>query len=141
MTPFEWVVGDSSKNHTVTAPTTNTRASHRRLHHTTGHYRQGLHFSADDWGRTQEIRWRIQSSPHNYVLDQPTHEPRQPRHTHQRHNDLMDAPTARLKPRPTVVEKARNASITRKTITNYAQTATQEIVPQLSQNNRSERQV
>jgi len=36
----------------------------------------------------------------------------------------MDAPTAHLKPRPTVVEKARNASITKQTMTNYAQTAT-----------------
>ena len=36
----------------------------------------------------------------------------------------MDAPTAHLKPRPTVAEKARNASITKQTITNYAQTAT-----------------
>ena len=32
-----------SKNHTVTAPTTNTRASHRQLHHTTGHYSLRLH--------------------------------------------------------------------------------------------------
>ena len=33
---IRWKV--DSKDHTVTAPTTNTRASHRRLHHTTGHY-------------------------------------------------------------------------------------------------------
>lgn len=58
------------------------------------------------------------------MVKQPTYEPQQPRHTHQRHNDLMDAPTAHLKPRPTVAEKARNASITKQTITNYAQTAT-----------------
>ena len=34
---IRWKV--DSKDHTVTAPTTNTRASHRRLHHTTRHYR------------------------------------------------------------------------------------------------------
>ena len=34
---IRWKV--DSKDHTVTAPTTNTRASHQRLHHTTGHYR------------------------------------------------------------------------------------------------------
>ena len=33
---IRWKV--DSKDHTVTAPTTNTRASHRRLHHTTRHY-------------------------------------------------------------------------------------------------------
>ena len=32
---IRWKV--DSKDHTVTAPTTDTRASHRRLHHTTGH--------------------------------------------------------------------------------------------------------
>ena len=51
MTPFEWVVGDSSKDHTVTAPTTNTRASHRQLHHTTGHYSLRLHALLENYQR------------------------------------------------------------------------------------------
>ena len=40
-----------SKNHTVTAPTTNTRASHRQLHHTTGHYSLRLHALLENYQR------------------------------------------------------------------------------------------
>jgi len=39
MTPFERVVGDSSKDHTVTAPTFTTRPTTEQLHHYAGrHY-------------------------------------------------------------------------------------------------------
>lgn len=38
MMPFEWVVGDSSKDHTVTASTSNDETGHRALHHVKGHY-------------------------------------------------------------------------------------------------------
>ena len=41
MTPFERVVGDSSKDHTVTAPTFTTRPTTEQLHHYAGrHCRQ-----------------------------------------------------------------------------------------------------
>lgn len=61
---IRWKV--DSKDHTVTAPTTNTRASHQRLHHTTGHYRSSSRPSppaaARHWDtRPESEGWR--SSP------------------------------------------------------------------------------
>lgn len=38
MTPFERVVGDSSKDHTVTAPTFTTRPTTEQLHHYAGRH-------------------------------------------------------------------------------------------------------
>ena len=53
---IRWKV--DSKDHTVTAPTTNTRASHRRLHHTTGHYpfASGAAVSADLWYHPSAVK-------------------------------------------------------------------------------------
>ena len=51
---IRWKV--DSKDHTVTAPTTNTRASHRRLHHTTGHYRGRDPDSGRAWSGTWRMR-------------------------------------------------------------------------------------
>ena len=53
---IRWKV--DSKDHTVTAPTTNTRASHRRLHHTTGHYlleTQGPGLGANEVGKLLKV--------------------------------------------------------------------------------------
>src|SRR5690606_5440865 len=43
MTPFERVVGDSSKDHTVTAPTFTTRPTTEQLHHYAGRHYFGTH--------------------------------------------------------------------------------------------------
>ena len=54
--PFEWDVRVSSKDHTVTAPTSKTGLATERLHHTTGHYsfaNCGLSLSARSYRRIQ----------------------------------------------------------------------------------------
>ena len=44
MTPFERVVGDSSKDHTVTAPTFTTRPTTEQLHHYAGRHSRATRF-------------------------------------------------------------------------------------------------
>lgn len=58
---IRWKV--DSKDHTVTAPTTNTRASHRRLHHTTGHYRRRFGQKAPSTHMEAALNSRAPSAP------------------------------------------------------------------------------
>ena len=52
MTPFERVVGDSSKDHMVTAPTFTTRPTTEQLHHYAGRHCRTTSLLPPPW-----VRW------------------------------------------------------------------------------------